>query len=211
MDSHCEALFETGSVLRLWADKDVEGQKRLFECLYDHFRTKLIRRLVYWNGRIPGAIQDELAHTSFVVAWEAFSRQGLPVGGIDGDSLLPYFNRMVKNKFIDACKKEIRRRVEEAVYQRMVGEDREEPGGDGLFGGRATFLSGGDDPGYSLRMQRALERVGESCREAILMKYEQRLSHEVIAQKRGIRLETSRQIIWRCRKRFIELYENLNN
>lgn len=210
MDSHCEVLFETGSVRRLWADKDVEGQKRLFECLYDHFQTKLLRRLVYWNGRIPGPIQDELAHTSFLVAWEAFSRQGLPPGGITGDSLLPYFNRMVKNKFIDACRKEMRSRVEEAVYQRLVADDRQEPGflnieaERGLFGGR-------DEGGYSSRMQRALEGVGENCREALILKYEHKLSHEAIALKRGIQQEASRQMIWRCRKRFVELYENLNN
>lgn len=209
MDSHCETLFETGSVLRLWADKDVEGQKRLFECLYDHFRTKLLRRLVYWNGRIPGPIQDELAHTSFLVAWESFSRQVLPAGSIAGDSLLPYFNRMVKNKFIDACRKEMRSRTEEAAYQRLVADDREEPG---FLGGREDpgLFSGRDDQEYSPRMQRALERIGENCREALLLKYEQRLSHEAIALKRGIQPEASRQMIWRCRKRFIELYENLN-
>ena len=210
MDSHCEALFETASVQRLWADRDVEGQKRLFECLYDHFRTKLLRRLVYWNGRIPGPMQDELAHTSFLVAWESFSRQALLSGRIEGDSLLPYFNRMVKNKFIDACRKEMRSRVDEAAYQRLVADDREEPGfaggreESGLFGGR-------EDREYSPRMQRALERVGENCREALLQKYEQRLSHEAIAQKKGIQPEASRQMIWRCRKRFIELYENFNN
>ena len=210
MDSHCEALFDTGSALRLWTDKDVEGQKRLFECLYDHFRTKLLRRLVYWNGRIPGPIQDELAHTSFLVAWESFSRQVLLPGGIAGDNLLPYFNRMVKNKFSDACRKEMRIRVEEAVYQRQVADEQAEPGffgaepERGLFGGR-------EDQAYSPRLQKALERVGESCREALIMKYEHKLSHEAIALKRGIQPEASRQMIWRCRKRFIELYENLNN
>jgi RNA polymerase sigma factor (sigma-70 family) len=179
-------------------DKDIDGQKRLFEDLYEHFRMKLIHRLVYRNGRIPGPIQEELAHSSFLMAWESFSRQGLPAGGIEGDSLLPYFNRIVKNKFIDACRKEVRTRAEEAAYQRLVAGDQNEP----------ELFERKDEGQYSPRMQMALEKVGEPCREALILKYEHRLSHEAIALKRGVQLESSRQMIWRCRKRFIELYEN---
>ena len=177
----------------MWEEKDIEGQNRLFECLYDHFKTELVHRLVYRNGRIPSPIQDELAHTAFLVAWESFTRQGGPDGGIGGDSLLPYFCRIVKNKFIDACKREMRNRIDPGAYQQMYGDGGPEPR---LFA-----------EGNAQRVKMTLEKVGENCREALLLKYEYKLNHVAIAMKKGIQPEASRQMLWRCRKRFIELYE----
>ena len=198
MESNCNAWFETKRARRIWEEGDTEGQNKLFECLYDHFKTELIRRLVFRNGSIPEHVQNDMAHTAFLVAWESFCVRGQsgPDGGIMGESLLPYFCRIVKNKFIDACKKEMRNRKDHITYDVLHVVHSEEPG----------LIRDRED--YSPRMRMAMEKIGELCRQALKWKYEDKLSHEAIALKRGIQAEASRQLLWRCRKRFIDLYNN---
>lgn len=192
MEMDCSYYFLTGTALEIWRTGDKEGENRMMKCLYEMREEKFFSRVIYPNGRVARERITELAETAFQTAWEAFTNDGRAGKNRTNDrQYTGYFFGIFRFKFLRLLEDEqARRAAEEEFDLRHAGD--EPPG----FEIRTESM-------YSPRVQRLLDKISPDCRQLLIWRYVEGLSHDAIAEKKKIERDSSIKMISRCKKRFL--------
>lgn len=176
----------------------------MLACLSETHKASWFRRVVFKNGRVPEYRLVELAEDAFLIAWEDFSKRGRAGNlHLSGREYTGFFFIAFKNNYLKLLEKELRQKMAEQAF----GE-RQDGTGDAFGGGGldADRESGALSP----RTQQALKRIGENCRELLIWRHVEQLSHDEIARRRKMDRKSSIKMVSRCGKKFAGLWrENL--
>ncbi len=152
-----------------------EGEKEAFGVLYSRFFTPLYRYVLYRVGSRGDA--EELTQEVFLKAYAAFGRY-------DADRAttpLPYFFTIARNAIIDWRRKQ-RTLVLEPDLMHTFSDDQPLPDGVAIRAEDANAL------------YRALDKLSEDMREALLLRFMGGLSGREVADQMGKSEDAIRQL-----------------
>ena len=185
--------FLTETARAVWLRGGKEEEDKLLEALYRIRREKYFPRVIYSNGRIESERMMELAEAAFLRAWEDFSRDGRAGKNKTKErSYVWYFFGIFRNKFLDLLAEEqVRLQAEVEFGNRYSAEGIPE-------------FEIGKPALFSAATEAVLRETGENCRELLIWRFAEGLSHDEIARRREMTRDSSIKMVARCKKRFLE-------
>ena len=197
METTCGHYFLSETANGIWATGDAVGQNRMFECLYETHRDAYFRRVIFKNSIIPEYRFRELAENAFLKAWELFNENG-KAGKIhfSGREYTGFFFIIFKRTYLKLVAKEMRLAYAETDFgllQRPVSEPTGEIKKNDFF---------------STRTQLVLNKISSNCRQLLIWRHIENLSHDEIAARKKINRQSSIKIVSRCGKRFFDIWKN---
>lgn len=186
-------FFLTATAQEVWQRGEKAGEDRMLEALYRIRREKYFPRVIYSNSRVQMERMIELAEAAFLRAWEDFSRDGRAGKNKTQErSYVWYFFGIFRYKFLSLLSEEqARLRAEAEFGGRYSGESP------------AEFEISRPAP-FSAATEAVLRATGENCRELLIWRFAEGLSHDEIAARRGMTRDSSIKMVARCKKRFLE-------
>jgi DNA-directed RNA polymerase specialized sigma24 family protein len=185
--------FLTATAQEIWLRGVKEEEDKLLEALYRIRKEKYFPRVIYLNGRVATERMMELAEAAFLRAWEDFSRDGRARKNKTKErSYVWYFFGIFRYKFLD-----------------LLGEEQVRLQAEAEFGSRYSVESVaefeiGRPALFSAAIEAVLRETGENCRELLIWRFAERLSHDEIARRRAMTRDSSIKMVARCKKRFLE-------
>src|SRR5882762_3734800 len=76
METGYAHYFLSNTAMEIWQKADIEGQNKMFACLYEIHKESYFRRVIFKNSSIPEYRFRELAENAFLIAWEVFNKNG---------------------------------------------------------------------------------------------------------------------------------------
>jgi DNA-directed RNA polymerase specialized sigma24 family protein len=185
--------FLTATAQEIWLRGEKEDEDKLLEALYRIRKEKYFPRVIYPNGRVEIERMAELAEAAFLRAWEDFSRDGRAGKNKTKErSYVWYFFGIFRNKFLNLLGEEqvrLRAEIEFGNRYSTEGEPEFEIGKPALF---------------SAATEAVLRETGANCRELLIWRFAEGLSHDEIARRRQMTRDSSIKMVARCKKRFLE-------
>jgi DNA-directed RNA polymerase specialized sigma24 family protein len=185
--------FLTATAREVWLRGEKEEEDKLLEALYRIRREKYFPRVIYPNGRVVVERMLELAEAAFLRAWEDFSRDGRAGKNKTAErSYVWYFFGIFRNKFLNLLAEEQVRLLAEVEFGNRYSTES-----------MAEFEIG--KPAlFSAATEAVLRETGENCRELLIWRFAEGLSHDEIARRREMTRDSSIKMVARCKKRFLE-------
>lgn len=170
---------------------DREGLAKMFSALATLRKDWFFRRVIFTRPDIPRIFLEELAEEAFLRTWDVFVER---VG--DGRLLLkaPDYSELFFTMF--------KRR-----YWRLLAVERNRIDAERGFGHGPLDMPSRDEA-MSFRTLQALNKLGDKCRELLIWRYVEDLSHDDIAARRNIDRSSSIKMVSRCGQRFAALWHN---
>ncbi|MDR3714522.1 MAG: hypothetical protein P4L51_17045 [Puia sp.] len=199
METDCSYYFLSDTAIRIWKGADIEGQNRMFECLYSVHKASFFRQVIFKKSRIPEHRLEEFAETAFLVAWESFNERG-KAGKISLSSpeYTGFFFWAFKNNYLKLFEKELKR----VLAEKEFGKDQPETEAASFELKPAGLLSPATE--------KVLLKISPDCRQLLTWRYMQGVSHDEIAKRKAIARLSSIKMISRCKKRFLEIWRSNN-
>jgi DNA-directed RNA polymerase specialized sigma24 family protein len=200
MGTDCDYFFLSSTAKEMWKTNDEIGLNKMFACLVKIYKESFFRRVIYKTKNVPEYMLHELAENVFVSAWESFNKKGITgeteIAGIEYTGFL---FTIFKRAYLKGLEKAIRQSKEENLYGRMQSQDTE------------TDFGIKKDESFSVRAQKTLNKISPDCKDLLIWKHVQGLSHDEIAARRKIDRDSSIKMLSRCAKRFREIYADFKN
>ena len=195
-EKDCAYYFLSSTAMDIWQRGDSEGQKRMLACLSSIHKESYFRRVVYKNRAIDDSLLQEMAENVFLKTWETFNDNGLR-GKLhfDKPEYTAYLFIAFKGNYLKSLEKELRR----------VQAEREFGGSQPQSSEEMTDDRKGD--GFSGRTQNALNQMSPDCRQLLIWKHIEGLSHDEIARRKEINRSSSIKMLSRCGRRFSEVWQ----
>jgi RNA polymerase sigma factor (sigma-70 family) len=200
--------FLSSTAMEIWQKDDGGGQQKMFTWLSVTHKEPWFRRVIYSSSDISGSELRDLAENVFLGTWETFNRNG-KAGKLrfDKPEYTSYLFTAFKGNYLKSLQKELMRVKAEREFGRMLVTGGQEQGvlqdaplWDGIASGEAAF---------SARTRKALELLSPDCRQLLLWKHVEGLSHDEIAQRKNISRSSSIKMVSRCGRRFWEIWREL--
>jgi DNA-directed RNA polymerase specialized sigma24 family protein len=192
--------FLSSTAKKFWEKNDLEGQNKMFAFLVKVHKDSFFRRVTYVTGSVPDYLLTEMAENVFLSTWETFNKKGIANEiKITGIEYTGFFYIMFKRAYLKALEKMIRQSKQEYEYGLMQSSDTE------------SIPEINTNEAYSVRVQKALNKISPDCKDLLLWKHVDGLSHDEIASRRKIDRDSSIKMLSRCGKRFREFYSEYKN
>lgn len=200
METGCGHYFLSNTAMEIWQKGDMEGQNRMFACLYKIHKESYFRRVIFKNSIIPEYKFREFAENAFLKAWEAFNESGR-AGKISFSSTeyTGFFFIIFKRTYLKILGKELRQANAEQEFGKV------QPGAS------EPAIETKKNEFFSPRTQNALNKMSENCKQLLIWRHIEGLSHDEIARRKEINRESSIKIVSRCGKRFFDIWRNSMN
>jgi hypothetical protein len=193
--------FLSSTAQKLWKNNDLSGQNKMLACLAETHKESFFNRVIYKTKTVPEYMLLELAENVFLNTWETFNKKGIAgkmnIAGIEYTGL---FYIMFKRAYLKERGKAIRQSKEENEYGKMQSPDIENAG-----------FEIKKDETFSAIVQRALNKISPDCKDLLMWKHVEGLSHDEIAARRKINRDSSIKMLSHCGKRFREIYSDHKN
>jgi DNA-directed RNA polymerase specialized sigma24 family protein len=191
----CGYYFLGSTAIAIWQQDDREGQDRMLVCLSTVYRQAWFERVIFNSSVLSDEALRDMAATVFLSTWEHFNAQG-KAGKLSFDKLeyTSYLFTAFKGNYLKALQKELRRVEAEKAFG---GHDA--AAGSGLAAD--SFLPE--------RTAKALSRLSADCRQLLLWKHVEGLSHDEIAHRKQIARSSSIKMVSRCGRRFMEIWREM--
>jgi DNA-directed RNA polymerase specialized sigma24 family protein len=186
--------FLSSTAIAIWQRGDREGEDKMLVCLSTVYRQAWFDRVIFNSSLLSGEALWDMAATVFLSTWEHFNEQG-KAGKLrfDKPEYTSYLFTAFKGNYLKALQKELRRVEAEKA-----------------FGDRAAVESGKPaDSFLPERTAKALSRLSADCRQLLLWKHVEGLSHDEIARRKQIARSSSITMVSRCGRRFMEIWRTL--
>ena len=193
MKTDCNYYFLTSTAKQIWISNDTQGESRMFECLSSVHKNSFFNKVIFKDGIVPEFKSKEFAEDAFVLTWQQLREKGRQGNfSIEQDEYTWYFFRSFKFNYLKQLEKEIK--LQKAIKD--YGKDIK----DKSYSEK--------DNSFSWRTQSVLDKLSEGCRQLIIWKYVENLSHDEIAEKRNIARKTSITLVSRCSKKFWDIWNS---
>lgn len=194
--SDCSYYFLSSTAIGIWQNDDQEGQKNMFACLSAIYKDPWFHRVIFKSSEIPNDVLKDLAENVFLATWEKFNENG-KAGKLQFDKpeYTSYLFTAFKGNYLKALQKELKQAKAEQE-----------------FGSRQT--AGNTYPEeafFSDRTRKALDQLSPDCRQLLIWKHIEGLSHDEIALRKNVQRSSSIKMVSRCGRRFIELWRTKTN
>ena len=195
--SDCGYYFLSSTAIAIWQQGDREGEDKMLVCLSTVYRQAWFDRVIFNSNALSGETLRDMAENVFLSTWEHFNAQG-KAGKLrfDKPEYTSYLFTAFKGNYLKALQKELRR----------VEAEKE-------FGGSYLAAETGVPMDSFLleRTAKALSRLSADCRQLLLWKHVEGLSHDEIARRKQIARSSSIKMVSRCGRRFMEIWRSLVN
>ena len=198
MEIDCDYFFLSKTALQIWRTGDINGQKRMHECIASIHKELFFKQVIFKNGRIPQFRLLEIAEEVFLTSWENFNIKG-KAGEIalERDLYTGFFYTIFKRNYIKFLMKEIKKAGAEIEFSKRYSS--------------ASEIAIDKDEIFSPLTKFALNKIGENCKKLLIWKHIDCLSHDEIATKKNIDRSSSIKMVSRCGKNFLRiLREHVN-
>jgi hypothetical protein len=191
----CNYYFLTSTAKQIWFSNDTQAEGIMFECLSSTHKKSFFNKVVFKGGTIPEYKLSDFADEAFLLTWEQISAKGKEGRfSIDDVEYTWFFFRAFKFNYLKQLEKAIKLQKAEKGY-----------------GNSMPLTSDIKDKSFSWRTQTVLNKLSAGCRELVTWKFIENLSHDEISQLRNIERTTSIKLVSRCGKKFLEIWEMLDN
>ena len=192
--SDCGYYFLSSTAIAIWQRGDREGEDKMLVCLSTVYRPAWFDRVIFNSSVLSGEALRDMAATVFLSTWEHFTAQG-KAGKLrfNKPEYTSYLFTAFKGNYLKALQKELRRVEAEKS-----------------FGDRAAIEIGAPvDSFLPERTGIVLSRLSADCRQLLLWKHVEGLSHDEIARRKQIARSSSIKMVSRCGRRFMEIWRSL--
>ncbi|MBS1597426.1 MAG: sigma-70 family RNA polymerase sigma factor [Bacteroidetes bacterium] len=196
-ETGCSYYFLSTTAIDIWQKKDIEGQNRMFACLYENHKENYFRRVIFKNSVVPEYKFREFAENAFLKAWESFNENG-KAGKINfsNPDYVGFFFIIFKRTYLKIIGKELLRTNAEKEF------------GMNQHSSEENDLELKKNDFFSPKMQMVLNKMSENCKQLLIWRHIEGLSHDEIAKRKEINRSSSIKIISRCGKRFFDIWKN---
>lgn len=194
----CDYYFLSATATEIWQNDDISGHNRMYKCLVDVHKGKFFKSVIFKSKIVPEHRSIEIAETVFNTTWVNFNIKGKE-GKIvfEKPEYTRLFYTIFKRSYIRQIEIEIRNAQAENEF-RNRNETKSE-----------MTLDKADI--FSPRTQAALNKISPNCKQLLIWKHVDDLSHDEIALKKNIDRNSSIKMVCRCGKQFLEFWQNYSN
>ena len=197
-DTDCGYYFLSSTAIAIWQQDDREGEGKMLGCLSTVYRQIWFERVIFTSSALSGEALRDMAENVFLSTWEYFNAQG-KAGKLrfDKPEYTAYLFTAFKGNYLKALQRELRR----------VDAER-------AFGGSHLAVAETSLHVDSLpleRMAKTLDRLSPDCRQLLLWRHVEELSHDEIASRKQIARSSSIKMVSRCGRRFVEIWRTIVN
>ena len=190
----CGYYFLSSTAIAIWQQDDREGEDKMLVCLSTVYRQAWFQRVIFNSSALSVEMLRDMAESVFLSTWEHFSAQG-KAGKLrfDKPEYTSYLFTAFKGNYLKALQRELRR----------VEAER-------AFGGSHLAETGMPVDSFTPeRTARVLDRLSPDCRQLLLWKHVEGLSHDEIAGRKQIARSSSIKMVSRCGRRFMEIWREM--
>ncbi len=190
--------LQSDTAIEIWNRDDAEGQGKMISGLTNFYKKSFFDQVIYKSNTVPEYRLTELAENAFLSSWEIFNKKGR-AGEIafKSSEYSGFFYIIFKRAYLKLLANEIKIVVAEKEYGKQQALEINMPITD-----RDLF---------SFTTQSALNKISSDCRELLIWKHVDGLSHDEIAVRKNIKRNSSIKMISRCGKRFMKHWQHHSN
>jgi hypothetical protein len=186
----CNHYFLSTTAIEIWQNDDTHGHNRMYNCLVKMHKENFFKSVIFKSTMVPEHISFEIAENVFSTSWVDFNIKG-KAGQIIFEKAVytGLFYTIFKRNYLKQIKIEMRNIQAEKEY-RNSKETSEMP------------IDKIDI--FSPRTLAALNKISPNCKQMLIWKHIDGLSHDEIALKKIIDRESSIKMVSRCGKDFLK-------
>jgi DNA-directed RNA polymerase specialized sigma24 family protein len=193
MEKDCSHYFLSKTATEVWQNKDVRGQKQMYECCNAIQKPKFFRKVVFKNGKIHEERLLHIAEEIFIKSWEDFNLRGMSEGyEFKKSEYTNLLYTIFKRSYIKRLSWEMIRANAEQDFYKKTSEE--------------TTMSTGSEDIFSSRTQKALTEITPNCKQLLIWTFVDGLSYDEIAQRKNIARENCTKMVWACKKHFLKAW-----
>lgn len=189
--------FLRETAIAAWKKNDMAIQDKMFVCIAKFHKENWFRRVIYTGGTVAEWHLTELAGNAFLLAWEKFNTDGK--SGklvIHREVYVNLLYKIFKNTFLKLLAQQRKMMMAEDAYAMNKSSENE------------MGSSEKDEDDLYNRTQKVLSTINPNCAELMQWRYKEKLSFDEIAHRKGIKPESCKQNLWRCKELFLEKFGN---
>lgn len=192
-ETDCSYYFLSKTAIQLWQKDDVSGQNRMYECLAAMYKESFFKQVIFKSKTVPEYRLVEIAENVFITTWLTFNTKG-KAGEIEFKSseYTGFFYTIFKRNYIKFSEKEVRQADAEKEFGNMHTAESE--------------MAADKDDIFSSRTQRTLHKISPDCKQLLIWKHIEGLSHDEIAKRKNINRISSIKMVSRCGRRFLAIW-----
>jgi hypothetical protein len=195
----CDHYFLSETAQLIWKTNDSSGEKKMYECMSSVHKESFFKRVVFQNNYVPYYRALDIAEGVFNIEWIKFNEKGR--AGIIVLESLTYtglFYIIFKRAYIRVIEREMKIAKHEISYKKSQPMTINEIDFD-------------KNMMFSPQTQKALDAISANCKQMLIWKHIDGLSHDEIALEKNINRESSIKMVSRCGKQFLGFLENYSN
>jgi DNA-directed RNA polymerase specialized sigma24 family protein len=212
-DQDCGYYLLTSTANEIWKQGDEAGLGKMLACVAAVHKESFFRRVIYKSRLVEPVMLRELGENVFLQTWEVFIRRGREGSlRLEAKEYAGYLFVAFKGNYLKALERELNR----VAAEREFGEAEDVAGSagapafaDGLVVRPANEPGEWGESAWRERTRRALGRISSDCRQLLIWRHVEGLSHDEIAQRKHINRSSSIKMVSRCGRRFAEIWREL--
>ncbi|MDQ6763420.1 MAG: hypothetical protein M3015_12440 [Bacteroidota bacterium] len=200
MQADCDHYFLSKTAVEIWQKDDAKGQSKMYDCLKNVYKESFFRQVVFKSKTVPYYRLTEIAESVFNSAWTNITLKGKE-GKIvfEEPEYTGFFYTVFKRNYLKLSAKEIKYAEIENKYRQ--GQETK------------TEMKTDADKGelFSPETQRAMNKISPNCRQLLMWKHIDGLSHDEIAGMKNIDRDSSIKMVSRCGQQLLQILRDNRN
>ncbi len=194
MERDCSFYFLSNTLLQAWRNDDTAILNEMFICVTNIHKENWFRRVIYANAKIAQWRLREIAENAFLYAWVELNEDGkagkIVFKKVEYTGLL---YRIFQRKYRKEFQKQMKEEYGKNEYINRQPKESENLAEDNQLD--------------KIRARQVLLLLGTECSELMQWRYIEGVSYDEIAKRKLIKEESCKQNLFRCKKRFLELWK----
>lgn len=187
----CAGCFLTANVVDIFKTGSAAGINRLYACLDKLHKASFFDRVPHSWSEVPLYMITDLKESAFHESWEAFCLQMRNGALISKEDCTGYIFTIFKRRYLKLLLREQRRIT------------REKTMGGHLYDQESETVD-------LVKLKQAMAALEPNCAKFLNEKKVLGKSAEEMAAARNITPAAVDQMVWRCKKRFLEIWKRIN-
>ncbi len=196
MKQACSHYFLSSTALHIWEMHDRNGENQMLACLIAEKKSPWFDRVIFKSGTVPEWQLQELAEDAFVATCEWFIRNGR-AGTI----------HIEKTEYTGLLFTIFKRLYIKLIEKQIVLEAKEKYGIEQAAGGHTAEDRPATGAVFSPETQTVLNKLSAPCKELMQWRYEEAISYDEIAIRKGISREYCIKMMFRCKQYFLKQWK----
>ncbi|HWB27632.1 MAG TPA: sigma factor-like helix-turn-helix DNA-binding protein [Chitinophagaceae bacterium] len=190
----------TSTANKIWRDNDLKEQQQMYVNFVKEYKDLFFRQVITNHSKIPAYILAEIAENALLMSWEMFTNAGIEKKiTIKSAEYSGYLFIIFKRTYFKLLTKEIRHSESADEFAQSENNDF------------VTLIEPEVGSPFSIIVQRILDSMSPVDKQLMIWRYVDELTIDDITERKSISRNSIIKELSRAKKKFTDLYNELNN